>query len=119
MTIPRRCRQWDIYKANLGESSDIFLMVLSSTETNEIINSTVVACEIVPEEVQKLPPSPLNLPVNSADTGLDWPASLSVMSLATVPRTCLVSLEGRLEPVGTRAAALKGLAILVGTESWP
>ncbi len=119
MPPPKRCRQWDIYKANIGEPRDVWLLVLSSTETNEIIESTIAACEIVPQAVHKPAASPLNLPAGPPDTGLEWPATVSVMTLASIPRNCLVSLEGRLEPAGLRAAALKGLGILFGTESWP
>src|ERR1051325_11528829 len=100
MGIPKRCRQWDIYKANLGGPTDIHLLIVSSTETNEILDSIGVACEIVPESVQRLSPSPLNLAVQPADTGLEWPATVSAISLASIPRTCLISLEGRLESAG-------------------
>ena len=119
MVLPKRIRQWDIYSANLGESHDTWIMVLSSTETNEIMESTIVACEIVPESVQKLIPSPLNFPVQPVDTGLDWPATASVMTLASLPRNCLVALEGRLESAGLRASVLKGTEILFGTTPWP
>ena len=119
MSIPKIIRQWDIYRANLGEKQDCWLLVLSTTETNEILEHTVLACEIVPESVEKLIPSPLNLPAASSATGLEWPAVLSVMTLASIPRNCLISLEGRLEPVNLRATAIKGLSILVGIEPWP
>ena len=119
MSIPKTIRQWDIFRANLGDDHDCWLLVLSSTETNEILGSTVLACEIVPDHVQKLSPSPLNLPVRTGDTGLGWPASISAMTLASIPRNCLVALEGRLDSLGLRAASLRGLQIMTGTEPWP
>lgn len=119
MSIPKIIRQWDLYQANLGEKKDCWLLVLSSTETNQILADTVLACEIVPESIERLTPSPLNLPASPNDTGLDWPATISVMTLASIPRNCLISLEGRLEPVRRRASVIRGLAILLGTEPWP
>lgn len=119
MALPKLCRQWEIYKANLGEGQDSFLLILSSTQTNDILQSTAIACEVVFEHVQKLPPSPLSIPAKPVETGLEWPAVISVMTLASIPRNCLVSLEGHLEPVGLRTAAIRGLDILVGTERWP
>ncbi|MBI5243383.1 MAG: hypothetical protein HY922_06800 [Elusimicrobia bacterium] len=141
MSIPKAIRQWDIFRANLGDGPNIknalvgavpnqrrmdvrdghdcWLLVLSSTETNEILGSTVLACEIVPDHIQKLSPSPLNLPVRPGDTGLGWPAAISVMTLASIPRNCLVALEGRLDPAGLRAASLRGLEIMTGAEPWP
>lgn len=119
MGLPRLCRQWDIYRAKLGEPSDVWLLVLSSTQTNEILGSTLVACEIVPEHVHRLRVSPLGLPVRMQDSGLDWAAGVSLTTLATLPRNCLVALEGRLEPLTLRASVLRGLGILFGTEDWP
>ena len=119
MSVPKLCRQWEIYKANLGDTQDVWLLILSSTQTNDILQSTVIACEIVPQHVQKLPSSPLSILAQPVETGLEWPASISVMTLASIPRNCLVSLEGHLEPVSLRTAAIMGLDILVGTERWP
>lgn len=119
MAVPRRVRQWDIFRANLGEPSDVWLLIVSSSETNAIIESVVTACEIVPESLQRLTPSPLNLPVKPSDTGLEWPATASVVTVSCIPTNCLVSLEGRLEPAGVREATLKGLQILFGIRPWP
>lgn len=119
MPIPRLCRQWEIYRANLGEALDCWLLILSSTQTNDILQTTVVACEIVPEHVQRTLPSPLNIPAQPPETGLEWPAAISVKTLASIPRSCLVSREGHLEPEHLRFAAVKALDIIVGTERWP
>lgn len=119
MSVPRLCRQWEIYKANLGEPQDCWLLILSSTQTNDILQTTVLACEIIPEHVQRLTPSPLNIPSKPAETGLEWSAVLSVKTLASIPRGCLVSREGHLEPESLRFAALKALDIIVGTQRWP
>lgn len=119
MPLPRRQRQWDIYKANLGESSDCLLLVVSSDETNEILESEIVACEVVPEGMQNLPVSPLTIKAKPEETGLAEPATLSIATLASIPRNCLVNLEGRLDPVALRTAVLKGVHILIGSESWP
>ena len=119
MPIPKHVRQWDIYRAHLGGAQDCWLLILSSTETNAIIESMAVACEVVPQSVETLTPSPLCLPVNSSHTGLEWPAALSIATLTSIPKNCLVALEGRLESIAIRTAALKGLGILFGTEAWP
>lgn len=119
MAIPRRQRQWDVYRANLGEGSDCYLLILSSNETNEILESQVLACEIVPESIQRLAPSPVTIRAGPDDTGLKEPAVISVATLASIPRNCLVGLEGRLEPAALRMAADRGIQILLGNERWP
>lgn len=119
MSIPRAQRQWDIYRANLGESADCFLLVLSSNETNEILDKQVLACELVPESVQRLSASPVTIKAKPGETGLPEPATISVATLASIPRGCLTSLEGRLDPIPLRLAVDKAVQILIGNESWP
>lgn len=117
MGIPAHCRQWDIYQANLGGHENAWIVVVSSGETNQILKSTVVACEVIAERGAGL--FPLNVMAEPADTGLAWPATVAVRTLASLPRNRLVSLDGRLEPVRLRTAVLGGLAILFGMEPWP
>lgn len=119
MPIPRTQRQWDIYRANLGESADCFLVVLSSNETNEILDRQVLACELVPESVQRLAVSPVTIRTKPGETGLPEPATISVATLASIPRSCLTSLEGRLDPIGLRLAVDNAVQILIGNERWP
>jgi len=119
MAIPRAQRQWDVYRANLGEGTDFFLLVLSSNETNEILGSQVIACELVPESVQRLAASPVTIKAKPGETGLSEPATISVATVASIPRSCLASLEGRLEPISLRLAVDKAVQILIGNESWP
>ena len=119
MSLPRLVRQWDIFRANLGEESDLWLLVLSSTETNEILGSTLVACEVIPATIHGPKASPLVIPADPPATGLPWPAALAVRTLASIPRNCLVSLDGRLEPASLRGAALRGVNVLFGQEPWP
>ncbi len=117
--IPRRQRQWEIYRANLGENSDCYLLVLSSDETNEILDSQVIACELVMESAQKLSSSPVTIKAAPAETGLSEAAVISAATLASIPKNCLVSLEGRLEPISLRLAADRAIQILLGNERWP
>lgn len=119
MSLPSRQRQWDIYSANLGEGADCNILVISSNETNEILSSQILACEIVPNSVQRLPETPVTLPARIEDTGLPEAAAISVATLASLPRNCLVSLEGRLESVTLRLAVNRSIQILLGNEDWP
>lgn len=119
MAIPRRQRQWEIYRANLGEGGDTRLLVLSSNETNEILDRQVLACEIVLESVERVADTPVTVPAPAAQTGLAEPAAISVATLASVPRNCLVELEGRLESAALRMAVDRGVQILLGNQRWP
>lgn len=119
MRLRRRPRQWDIYRANLGEGPDCFLLILSSEETNEILESQVIGCELVPERVQKLTASPVTLKAVPEATGLQETVTISVATVASIPRNCLVDLEGRLDPMSHRLAVTKTLHILFGDERWP
>lgn len=119
MTIPRQQRQWDIYRASLGEGPDCFLLVLSSNETNEILGSQIIACELVLESVQGLAASPVTVKAKPEETGLQEPVTISAATLASIPRNCLTGLEGRLEPVSLRLAVEKAVQILLGNEPWP
>lgn len=119
MGIPRRQRQWEIYRANLGEDEDTRLLVLSSNETNEILDRQVLACEVVLESVEKVPETPVTVFAPEAQTGLAEPAAVSVATLASVPRNCLVELEGRLDSVALRMAVDRGVQILLGNQRWP
>ena len=119
MAIPKHQRQWDIYAANLGGGQEVLALVLSSNESNRILGTQVLACELVPEALQPLAETPITIPVLPEHTGLREGGAISVATVASLPRNCLVSLEGRLEPVLKRVAVLRGLEILVGTASWP
>lgn len=119
MGVPRRQRQWEIFRANLGEGPDTRLLVLSSNETNEILDRQVLACEVVLESVETMPETPVTLPAPAAQTGLAEAANISVATLASVPRNCLVELEGRLESVALRMSVDKGIQILLGNQRWP
>lgn len=119
MAIPRKQRQWEIYRANLGENRDSHLLLISSNETNEILDRQVLACEIVPDSVHRLSESPVTVKATSNDTGLAEPATISVATIASIPRNCLVELEGRLDSVALRLAVDKGVQILIGNQRWP
>lgn len=119
MAIPRKQRQWELYRANLGEERDSHLLVLSSDETNEILDQQVLACEVVPYSVQRLSESPVTVKTQSAETGFGEPATINVATIASIPRNCLVELEGRLDSVALRLAVDKGFQILVGNQRWP
>jgi len=119
MGIPRRQRQWEVYRANLGEGPDCLVLVVSSNETNAILGEQVTVCEMVPESLQRLPPSPVTLKARPSETGLKEDATVSVGTLASMPRACLIELEGRLEPFPLQAAVQKGIQVLVGIERWP
>ena len=119
MSIPRKQRQWDIYRANLGEGPDCCLLVLSSNETNEILQSQVLACELVMESVQRLAATPVTLKAESDATGLPEPVTISVATIASIPRNCLIDLVGPLEPLALRIAVDTGVQILIGNERWP
>ncbi|MBI4346831.1 MAG: hypothetical protein HY553_08245 [Elusimicrobia bacterium] len=117
--IPRHQRQWDIYRANLGDGADDLILVLSSDETNRILATQILLCEVGPRSLQPLTPNPVAVSVRSEETGLPDAAVIDVATMATAPRNCLVSLEGRLEPVPQRVAVLRGVEILVGLARWP
>lgn len=119
MPIPRRQLQWEIYKANLGEERDTRVLVVSSNETNEILRHQVLACEVVPESVERLPETPVTIRVKSSESGLDENATISVSTMASIPRNCLVDLEARLDSVALRLAVDKGVHILIGNQRWP
>ena len=119
MAIPRKQHQWDIYRANLGEGPDCLLLVLSSDETNEILESQILACELVPESIQKLAATPITINTKPGETGLQEAYIISVATLASIPRNCLIDLEGRLVPVALRLAVDKGHQTLLGNEDWP
>lgn len=119
MPVSFRPRQWDIYRVNIGEGPDCLVLIVSSDETHEALESTVLACEVVPEAVQKHPSSPVFLSAKSEDTGLNEPATLSVATLSTLPRNCLVNLEGRLGSASLRAQVYKAVDILMGSVPWP
>lgn len=119
MSIPRKQRQWDIYRANLGEGPDCCLLVLSSNETNEIMESQVLSCELVLESVQRLAATPITLRAQPDETGLPEPVTISVATVASIPRNCLIDLAGRLEPLALRLAVDNGIQILLGNERWP
>ena len=119
MSIPRRQRQWDIYAANLGGGADVLALVLSSDETNRTLEPQMLFCEIVPDSRQPLRESPVSVSVRPADSGLAETAVIDVPSMASLPRGCLVSLEGRLESVPIRVAVLRAVEIMVGLAAWP
>lgn len=119
MAIPRKQRQWEIYRANLGESRDSHLLVISSNETNDILDQQVIVCELVPDSLQVLPETPVTLKAAPHETGLSEDAAVSVSTIASVPRNCLVELEGRLDAVALRLAVNKGIQILIGNQRWP
>lgn len=119
MAIPRKQRQWEIYRANVGEERDSYLLVVSSNETNEILDQQLLACELVPDSVHRLSESPVTVKAKSHDTGLSEPATISVATIASIPRNCLVELEGRLDSVALRLAVDRGLQILIGNQRWP
>lgn len=119
MPIPRQSRQWEIYRANLGDGEDSRLLVLSSNETNEILDRQVLACEVVLESVERMTQTPVTLTAPAALTGLAEPSTISVATLASIPRNCLVELEGRLDSVALRMAVDKGIQILLGNQRWP
>ena len=119
MSIPRRQRQWDIYRANLGEGPDVMVLVVSSDETNDILESQVVSCELVSEGTARLPATPVTIRAAEGDSGLPEPVFVTVATLASLPRNCLVSLEGRLESAPLRLAVLRAIDVLVGAVPWP
>ncbi|MBI3298834.1 MAG: hypothetical protein HYZ75_11760 [Elusimicrobia bacterium] len=119
MGVPRRQRQWEIYRANLGEGEDIRIMVLSSNETNEILDRQVLACEVLLESVERVAETPVTIPAPAAQTGLAEPANISVATLASIPRNCLVELEGRLDSIALRMGVNRGIQILLGNQRWP
>lgn len=119
MAIPRRQRQWEIYRANLGDDRDCRLLVVSSNETNAILEQQVLACEVVPESVERLPATPVTLEAAPGECGLGERATISVATLASVPRNCLVELEGRLDSLPLRLAVVKAVQVLIGNQRWP
>lgn len=119
MAIPRHQRQWDIYRANLGEGSEVLALVLSSDETNRTLEPQILFCEVVPESLQPLRESPVSVRARPEDSGLSETAVIDVPTMAGLPRACLVSLEGRLESVPTRVAVLRAVEIMVGLARWP
>lgn len=119
MAIPRKQRQWEIYRANLGDERDSLLLVVSSNETNEILDQQVLACELVLESVQRLAESPVTIKASAQETGIGQPAVISVATVAGIPRNCLVELEGRLDSVALRFAVDRGIQILLGNQRWP
>ena len=119
MAILRHQRQWDIYKANMGGGADGLVLVLSSDETNRILDSGLLLCEVVPESLQRLTAGPVAVRIDPKERGLSEPAVIDVPSMASAPRNCLVSLEGRLESVPLRVAVLSAVEVLVGLARWP
>ncbi len=119
MAIPRKQRQWEIYRANIGEERDSHLVVISSNETNEILDRQVIVCELVPASTEPLPETPVTIKAGPSETGLGEDASISVATIASIPRNCLVELEGRLDSVALRLAVGKGIQILIGNQRWP
>jgi hypothetical protein len=119
MAIPRKQHQWEIYRANLDDANVSYLLVISSNETNEILNQQVLACEVVLETTQRLAETPVTIKAKARETGLEDAATISVATLASIPRSCLVELEGRLDSVALRLAVDRGLQILIGNQRWP
>lgn len=119
MPIPRKQRQWEIYRANLGEGPDCFLLVLSSNDTNEILAREVIACEVVLESAQRLPETPVTIRGKPPETGLEQSATICAATIASIPRNCLIELEGLLEPVLLRVAVDNAVQILLGNQRWP
>lgn len=119
MGVPRRRRQWDIYRARLSDDRDCLLLIISSDETNAVLDSQVIACEVVAGAAPHLPESPVIIKTRQAETGLEDAATICAAIIASVPLGCLVALEGRLAPVSLRLAVNRGLQILLGNASWP
>ncbi len=119
MAIPRRQRQWDIYRARVTEGADSLLLVVSSDETNAILGSQVTVCELVAGQAAHLSESPVIVKTKPTETGLADAATICVAVIASVPLGCLVALEGRLASVSLQMAVNRGLQILLGNADWP
>lgn len=59
MAIPRRQRQGEIYRANLRGDGDARLLVLSSNETDGILDRQALAFEVVLESVERVAGTPV------------------------------------------------------------